>query len=148
MRSVPSARSASSAAAYALPSGLHKDPADRILAATARMQDLTLLTADERLTVIISPVPMVLVQVALAKSTVLPTDFRRKVLTQLQEVLRLYPTVRVSQTDTGLRLYPSPPHVQGRARRQATEMGLLGSRSINPPSAPPAAVSATALEGW
>ena len=43
-----------------------------------------------------------------------PRDFRRKVLTQLQEVLRQYPTVRVSQTDTGLRLYPSPPHVQAR----------------------------------
>ena len=43
-----------------------------------------------------------------------PRDFRRKVMTQLQEVLRLYPTVRVSQTGTGLRLYPSPPHVQGR----------------------------------
>ena len=47
-----------------------------------------------------------------------PRDFRRKVLTQLQKVLRLYPTVRISQTDTGLRLYPSPPHVQRRVRRQ------------------------------
>ncbi|MGB5296444.1 MAG: hypothetical protein WBP34_16000 [Thermoanaerobaculia bacterium] len=46
MRSVPSARSASSAAAYALPSGLHKDPADRILVGTARLHDLTLLTGD------------------------------------------------------------------------------------------------------
>jgi PIN domain nuclease of toxin-antitoxin system len=38
-----------SAAAYSLPSGLHKDPDDRILVATARLHDLTLLTADERL---------------------------------------------------------------------------------------------------
>ncbi len=37
------------AAAYSLPSGLHKDPADRILVATARLHDLTLLTADERI---------------------------------------------------------------------------------------------------
>ena len=41
-----------------------------------------------------------------------PRDFRRKVLTQLQEVLRLYLTVRVSQTNTGLLISPSPPHVQ------------------------------------
>jgi PIN domain nuclease of toxin-antitoxin system len=27
--------------------GLHKDPADRLLVATARLHDLTLLTADE-----------------------------------------------------------------------------------------------------
>ncbi len=46
-----------------------------------------------------------------------PRDFRRKMLTQLQEVLRLYPTVRVSQTDTGLRLYPAAPHVQARSYR-------------------------------
>jgi PIN domain nuclease of toxin-antitoxin system len=37
------------AAAYSLPSGLHKDPADHILVATARLHDLTLLTADERI---------------------------------------------------------------------------------------------------
>lgn len=37
------------AEAYALPPGFHKDPADRILAATARLEHLTLLTADERL---------------------------------------------------------------------------------------------------
>ena len=36
-------------AAYALPSGFHKDPADRILVATARTRNLTLVTADERI---------------------------------------------------------------------------------------------------
>ena len=47
-----------------------------------------------------------------------PRDFRRKVLTQLQEVLHQYPTVRISQTVTGLRLYPSLPHVRARVRGQ------------------------------
>ena len=37
------------AEAYALPSAFHKDPADRILVATARIHRLTLLTADERI---------------------------------------------------------------------------------------------------
>ena len=37
------------AGAYRLPSGFHKDPADRILVATAREHDLTLVTADERI---------------------------------------------------------------------------------------------------
>ena len=35
--------------AYALPGELHRDPADRLLVATARVHGLTLLTADERL---------------------------------------------------------------------------------------------------
>ena len=35
--------------AYALPGVLHKDPADRILVATARHHEFTLLTADERI---------------------------------------------------------------------------------------------------
>ncbi len=35
--------------AYALPGDFHKDPADRILVATARCLSLTLLTADERI---------------------------------------------------------------------------------------------------
>jgi PIN domain nuclease of toxin-antitoxin system len=37
------------AEAYALPPPFHRDPADRILVATARCRDLTLVTADERL---------------------------------------------------------------------------------------------------
>ena len=35
--------------AYALPGEFHRDPADRILASTARLMEMTLLTADERL---------------------------------------------------------------------------------------------------
>ena len=35
--------------AYSLPGDFHKDPADRILASTARSFDLTLLTADEKM---------------------------------------------------------------------------------------------------
>lgn len=35
--------------AYQLPGEFHKDPADRILVATAREHDLTLVTADERI---------------------------------------------------------------------------------------------------
>lgn len=34
---------------YNLPEPFHNDPADRILAATARINDLTLLTADQRI---------------------------------------------------------------------------------------------------
>jgi PIN domain nuclease of toxin-antitoxin system len=37
------------AGAYALPPGLHRDSADRVLVATARLHDLTLLTADNRI---------------------------------------------------------------------------------------------------
>lgn len=37
------------AAAYHLPGTFHKDPADRILVATAREHDLTLVTADDRI---------------------------------------------------------------------------------------------------
>lgn len=37
------------AEAYTLPSPFHKDPADRILVATARIHQLILLTADERI---------------------------------------------------------------------------------------------------
>lgn len=35
--------------AYALPQPFHRDPADRLLAATARKHDLTLVSADERI---------------------------------------------------------------------------------------------------
>lgn len=35
--------------AYRLPGDFHKDPADRILVATARLFDLVLLTADEKI---------------------------------------------------------------------------------------------------
>lgn len=35
--------------AYSLPQPFHKDPADRVIAATARIHDLTLVTAHQRL---------------------------------------------------------------------------------------------------
>jgi len=35
------------AAAYDLPGNFHKDPVDRVLVATARLHDLTLVTADD-----------------------------------------------------------------------------------------------------
>jgi PIN domain nuclease of toxin-antitoxin system len=35
--------------AYSLPDSFHQDPADRIITATARIHDLTLLTADEKI---------------------------------------------------------------------------------------------------
>ena len=35
--------------AYALPGEFHRDPADRVLVATARLRNFTLLTADERI---------------------------------------------------------------------------------------------------
>jgi PIN domain nuclease of toxin-antitoxin system len=35
--------------AYALPGDFHKDPADRLLVSTARLERLVLLTADERI---------------------------------------------------------------------------------------------------
>lgn len=34
---------------YSLPPEFHKDPADRMLAATARVEGLTLITADQRI---------------------------------------------------------------------------------------------------
>ena len=36
-------------AAYELPGDFHQDPADRMLVATARVHDLTFITADERI---------------------------------------------------------------------------------------------------
>ena len=47
-----------------------------------------------------------------------PRDFRRRVSELLEAVLCTYPTARISLTDIGLRLYPSPPHVQ-RSRQSA-----------------------------
>jgi len=44
-------------------------------------------------------------------------DFRRSFCTHLREVVGIYPAVRLRQTDTGLLLYPSPPHVQARTDR-------------------------------
>jgi hypothetical protein len=46
-----------------------------------------------------------------------PRDFRRKALIHLKDVLRVYPSARVGHTNTGLRLFLSPPHVQARPHR-------------------------------
>ena len=56
-------------------------------------------------------------------------DFQSHAVTQLEKVTRVYPTARVSQTDTGLRLYPSPPHVQARVRRQVRGSALRSSEA-------------------
>jgi hypothetical protein len=58
-----------------------------------------------------------------------PRDFRRRVSKHLEAVLRVYPIVRLSQTDPGLRLYPSPPHVQARVRRQVRGGALRSSEA-------------------
>ena len=43
-------------------------------------------------------------------------DFRRRAQGHLEAVVRVYPAVRIGQTDSGLYLHPSPPHVQFRLR--------------------------------
>jgi len=43
-----------------------------------------------------------------------PRDFRRKVSKHVRSVLHVYPAIRIRQTDTGICLYPSPPHVARR----------------------------------
>ena len=45
-------------------------------------------------------------------------DFRRSFCAHLHEVVGVYPAVRLRQADTGLLLYPSPPHVQARPDRE------------------------------
>ena len=57
-------------------------------------------------------------------------DFRSHAVTQLEKVIRVYPTVRVSHTSTGLRLYSSPPHIQrvkGPAHSSALDGEALNS---------------------
>jgi len=46
-----------------------------------------------------------------------PREFQREALAHLEDVLDVYPTVRIGQTDSGLRLCPSPPHIQSRPHR-------------------------------
>jgi len=45
-------------------------------------------------------------------------DFHRSFCAHLRVVVGVYPAVRLRQTDTGLLLYPSPPHVQARPDRE------------------------------
>jgi len=47
-------------------------------------------------------------------------DFRRKVLARLEDVVCVYPAVRVQQTSNGLRLYPSPPHIEARRGKKVS----------------------------
>jgi len=54
-------------------------------------------------------------------------DFRCKALAHLPDVLRVYPAVRIGQTNAGLRPYPSPPHVQ-RSRGSGHDSALVGQR--------------------
>ena len=42
-------------------------------------------------------------------------DFRRKVLARLEDVVGVYPELRIQKQNEGLRLYPSPPHVKSDA---------------------------------
>ncbi len=60
-------------------------------------------------------------------------DFRSNAVTQLEGVIRVYPAVRVSQTETGLHLRPSPPHVQ-RSRQSAHR---VASTALRPGRIPP-----------
>ncbi|MGB5293348.1 MAG: replication protein RepA, partial [Thermoanaerobaculia bacterium] len=46
-------------------------------------------------------------------------DFRRSFCAHLRVAVGVYPSVRLRQTDTGLLLYPSPPHVQTRTETKA-----------------------------
>ncbi len=52
-----------------------------------------------------------------------PRDFRRRALGHLEAVVRVYRAVRIGQTDSGLRLYPSPPHVQARTYSRVRSSG-------------------------
>ncbi|MGB5401070.1 MAG: replication protein RepA [Thermoanaerobaculia bacterium] len=57
-----------------------------------------------------------------------PRDFRRRVSKYLEAVLGIYPAVRLSQSKSGLRLYPSPPHI-GRAPVSTSGIGR-GTKSL------------------
>ena len=59
-----------------------------------------------------------------------PRDFRRKALAYLEEVLRVYPAVRVQRSSSGLRLFPSPPHVRFRPLQQTYRSSGGGELSI------------------
>ena len=67
-----------------------------------------------------------------------PRDFRRKALAHLAKVLRVYPKLRLGQSDTGLILYPSPPHVQRRLQRSPELSSPQAADSVGPRSVPTA----------
>jgi len=59
-------------------------------------------------------VPWAGLQVQFGAHYARPRDFRRRALERLEVVVQVYPAVRIDQTDSGLYLQPSPPHVQFR----------------------------------
>ena len=62
-----------------------------------------------------------------------PRDFRRRVSKLLESILRTYPTARISLTDTGIRLYPSPPPVRSRPQENAQRsLRHLATRGSGP----------------
>ncbi|WDK04536.1 hypothetical protein JH273_21735 (plasmid) [Xanthomonas campestris] len=52
-------------------------------------------------------------------------DFRRAFLRELKHVLTIYDTAKVSNSDNGLVLYPSPTHVPPKATFDRSQQGLL-----------------------
>ena len=57
-------------------------------------------------------------------------DFRRRALDYLEAIVRVYSRVRVSQTDTGLRLYPSAPHVLRSNRPRHWDLSGVSAPSL------------------
>lgn len=51
-------------------------------------------------------------------------DFRRAFLRELKHVLTIYNTAKVSTSDAGLVLYPSPPHIPPLVERRSTQATL------------------------
>ena len=45
-------------------------------------------------------------------------DLRRSFCAHLRDVVGVYPAVRLRQKDTGLLIYPSPPHVQAQPHKE------------------------------
>lgn len=59
-------------------------------------------------------IPWPLLQAQFGAEYARTRDFRRKFLAQLEKVIHVYPAVRLSATDRGIRLHPSPPHIAHR----------------------------------
>jgi hypothetical protein len=55
-----------------------------------------------------------------------PRDFRRTALAHLEDVVGVYPRLRIRGESKGLRLYPSPPHV----RSYSLHQGFSRSRDL------------------
>jgi hypothetical protein len=74
-------------------------------------------------------IPWKSLQAQLGSDYFRPRDFRRRVSKHLEAVIGIYPAVRLSQSKSGLRLHPSPPHI-GRAPISASGIGR-GTRSLD-----------------